>query len=216
MEQTIPRLHLYHIPRTGGMSIGLFMRRHNVVNGIKHIAYHINGHAHYRDFDSSFFTMIGIRNPVDHAYSLYKYIAKSKNHKESPKVSKMTFRQYIDYSRDSYFGFLTKKNNRSIEQAIKNLSKISFVYITPNLNDNLRIFLRYLNSGIKWHKTRFNVTHPTKPTKAEIKAVRKNRPDDFDIYEAAKKLNAKQIEYYRSHTRNGFTSDLDWSNIIKP
>ena len=190
------------------------MRRHNVVNGVKHIAYHISGHAHYRDFGPPYITLIGIRNPADHMASLYKYISRSKNHKESPKVSRMTFNQYISYSKDSYLGFLTNKNNRSVEQAITNLSKISFTYLTDNMNNNLQIFLKYMNAGIQWHNIKFNSTPPMKITKAQIRAIREKRPADFKIYEAAKKLNAAQRKFFKNNRREELFPDLDWSGVI--
>jgi len=214
MRRQIPKLHLYHIPRTGGMSIGHHMRRHNVVDGVKHIAYHISGHAHYRAMNKTYFTMMGIRDPVDHMASLYKYIRGSRAHGQHAVVSKMTFGQYIKFSRDSYLAFLTTKRKRTVENAINNLSKISFVYLTPHLDDDMGIFFKYMCTGMRWHNTRFNGTPPMEITKAEVREVRQKRAPDVEIFEAAKRLNAAQCRFFRKHSRSGLLPDLDWSGVI--
>ena len=214
-KRQIPKLHLYHIPRTGGMSIGLHMRRHNrTKQHPKRIGYHISGHAHYRKFSPSYFTLIGLRDPTEHAASLYKYISRARSHKQHDQVKAMTFLEYIEFSRDSYLGFLTSKRKRTLRQALINLQSISFVYLTQNLDTNLRIFLKYLDAQLDWHPTRFNATGNLTIKSKHRKAVNRNRPHDVAIYQAAQQLNKVQLIYFKKNRRTQLTPDLDWSGVI--
>lgn len=214
-RREIPKLHLYHIPRTGGMSIGWFMRRHNrTKQHPKRIAYHISGHAHYRAFAPSYFTLLGMRDPVRHAASLYKYISGSRAHRQHKLVRAMSFLEYIEFSRDSYLGFLTPKRKRTLQQALTNLQSISFVYLTQNLNADLTIFLRYLNAQLDWHPTKRNATRNLAITPQYIKAIRRNRPQDYEIYQAAQKLNKVQLRFFKGHRRSELIPDLDWDGVI--
>lgn len=126
----------------------------------------------------------------------------------------MSFSEYIEFARDSYFGFLTPKKHRTLQRALINLQSVSFVYLTENLDADLTLFLRYLDAQLEWRATRRNATRHMKVTREHRAAVKRHRPQDYAIYEAAQKLNRVQRAYFAKHRRQGLVSDLDWSGVI--
>jgi hypothetical protein len=197
------KIHFFHIPRTGGFSIYKFWGKRKIRKRFG-VQLSNNGHTSYRPYNCPTFTFI--RDPIEHARSLYAYI---KTHPGMPmhkKVKGLNFSQWIRNRPDhlskgrpgSFAAFLsgTKRQDpeKELELALKAIDQITFIGFTDNLAQDMNIILRDIAKvDLRWDKTQVNSSARAKPkvSKADKGYIKEVRAADYVLIKHARARRAK-------------------------
>lgn len=195
------KIHFFHIPRTGGMSLYKFWGGKKIRKRFG-IQLHNNGHAAYRPYTCPSFVFL--RDPIEHAVSLFTYL-KTHRHpraKATLKVQGMTFAQWIrrpGVRPGSFTCFLSGNKSHSreeeLELALKAIKDITFIGFTKHLGRDMNIILKDIaRVPVRWDGTRHNANVAAKKprlSKADKDLIKKLRAEDYVLIRHVKALRAR-------------------------
>jgi len=214
-----------HIPKTGGTTLSNIFKN-TVALGKDEIVDHLSNEAIYAKYKHAaeaektkvkavlghysfgvhelfpnppaYFTML--REPVDRVISLYYFLRDYPGYYQNH-MKNMSFEAYLDWDRQAKNGqttLISGKNPPSLDTALANLRRFSFIGLTEMFNESLYL----LNKQFHWNVDQYKKANITKSRPAVDQVpvpIRKKieRYNEMDIY-IYKKVKADLVRQIRS------------------